>query len=81
MIDKLPLEILTSEICSKLTLVDTVQVGIALKQNSSSTIFDPERFYPKQQWIDQARSRVKNVTGVFLISVQQFQSEKLQSLF
>ena len=52
MIDKLPVEILTAEICSKLTLMDTVQVGIALKQNSSSTIFDPERIYPKKEWLD-----------------------------
>ena len=49
MLDKLPLDVLTSEICSHLNLSDTVQVGIALNKNSAG-IFNPERIYPKDKW-------------------------------
>jgi len=52
MLDKLPFDIITSEICSKnLNLTDIVQVGIALNQNSSG-IFNPERVYPRDKWTE-----------------------------
>lgn len=51
MLEKLPAEILGSEICLKyLTIIDTIQVGVALNLNGHG-IFDPERIYPKYKWI------------------------------
>ena len=51
MLERLPPEILASEICSKLTLIDIVQVGIALNLGFSG-IYNPERIYPRDEWID-----------------------------
>jgi len=51
MIDKLPAEILDSEICTKhLTIIDIVQVGVALNLNGRG-IYNPERIYPRDKWV------------------------------